>query len=250
MSARRYRMSPLLRFNIKSHLERQFINNNLYFNVASGSYDTYGERADVLRRVNGKLYESWVNQWIYETDASGVSPYNASVVSGVYVNGGFHARDTAPYYPHIDYRRGRVIFGSDVPSSATVLAAYSYKHATVDYPNSEAWNLFTSQVKDNVDFSSNSMPSGLQRQLPLVVIDLQTRDMAPFALGGQNRTSEGVTFHVLTNSLHDNEQICDLLKAKTRANEYRFSSAGREDVDTRMLGSGRPFVVEIVQPRL
>ena len=34
-----------------------------------------------------------------------------------------------------------------------------------------------------------------------------------------------------------------------RANEARFSSAGREDVDVRMLGTGRPFIVELVNPR-
>lgn len=28
----------------------------------------------------------------------------------------------------------------------------------------------------------------------------------------------------------------------------RFSSSGREDIDVRMLGEGRPFVLEIVNP--
>jgi len=33
------------------------------------------------------------------------------------------------------------------------------------------------------------------------------------------------------------------------ADEARFHSAGREDVDVRMLGSGRPFLLEILNPR-
>lgn len=30
--------------------------------------------------------------------------------------------------------------------------------------------------------------------------------------------------------------------------EMRFSSSGREDIDVRMLGEGRPFVLEIINP--
>ena len=33
------------------------------------------------------------------------------------------------------------------------------------------------------------------------------------------------------------------------AGEFKFSSGGREDIDVRMLGNGRPFVLEIVNPR-
>jgi len=33
------------------------------------------------------------------------------------------------------------------------------------------------------------------------------------------------------------------------ANLYKFMSAGREDVDVRMLGNGRPFVIELKSPR-
>lgn len=31
--------------------------------------------------------------------------------------------------------------------------------------------------------------------------------------------------------------------------DTRFASSGREDVDVRMLGTGRPFVIEFVNPR-
>jgi tRNA pseudouridine synthase 10 len=35
-----------------------------------------------------------------------------------------------------------------------------------------------------------------------------------------------------------------------RTDSCRFSSAGREDIDVRMLGDGRPFVVELINPRV
>ncbi|WP_162509739.1 tRNA pseudouridine(54/55) synthase Pus10 [Thermogymnomonas acidicola] len=40
--------------------------------------------------------------------------------------------------------------------------------------------------------------------------------------------------------------LCDMLGGK----EYHLHAAGREDVDVRMLGSGRDFVIEVVNPRI
>jgi len=31
--------------------------------------------------------------------------------------------------------------------------------------------------------------------------------------------------------------------------KYKFHSGGREDIDVRMLNNGRPFVMEMVNPR-
>ncbi|KAL1922884.1 uncharacterized protein VTP21DRAFT_9260 [Calcarisporiella thermophila] len=45
------------------------------------------------------------------------------------------------------------------------------------------------------------------------------------------------------------EIIGDHLKEAYRADEYKFVSAGREDANVRMLGSGRPFYMEIINPR-
>ena len=45
------------------------------------------------------------------------------------------------------------------------------------------------------------------------------------------------------------EYIVAVLRDALKADEYRFSSSGREDVDVKMLGTGRPFVIEAVNPR-
>lgn len=45
------------------------------------------------------------------------------------------------------------------------------------------------------------------------------------------------------------EMIVDPIKALLRADDFKFSSSGREDVDVRCLGEGRPFVVECLNPR-
>ncbi|XP_059161155.1 tRNA pseudouridine synthase Pus10-like [Physella acuta] len=44
------------------------------------------------------------------------------------------------------------------------------------------------------------------------------------------------------------ELICDPILKTFKPTDYRLSSSGREDVDVRMLGIGRPFVVELINP--
>ena len=45
------------------------------------------------------------------------------------------------------------------------------------------------------------------------------------------------------------ELLCDPIQRFTCSSEVRFSSSGREDCDVRMLGHGRPFLVELFNPR-
>lgn len=35
-----------------------------------------------------------------------------------------------------------------------------------------------------------------------------------------------------------------------KTDKYKFHSGGREDIDVRMLNNGRPFVMEMVNPRI
>lgn len=45
------------------------------------------------------------------------------------------------------------------------------------------------------------------------------------------------------------ELICTPMMQLVKASDKKFSASGREDVDVRMLGTGRPFVVELINPR-
>ena len=46
------------------------------------------------------------------------------------------------------------------------------------------------------------------------------------------------------------ELISEYILELTRGSEAKFHGAGREDIDVLMLGSGRPFVLEIKEPRV
>jgi len=45
------------------------------------------------------------------------------------------------------------------------------------------------------------------------------------------------------------EKISKLFVKYSKATESKFHGAGREDIDARMLGSGRPFVLQLFQPK-
>lgn len=46
------------------------------------------------------------------------------------------------------------------------------------------------------------------------------------------------------------ELISDIILKEARGYEAKFHGAGREDIDVRMLGTGRPFVLEIKEPKV
>ncbi|XP_022086028.1 putative tRNA pseudouridine synthase Pus10 [Acanthaster planci] len=60
----------------------------------------------------------------------------------------------------------------------------------------------------------------------------------PWLIDGERKTESSIQ-----------EIVCDPLKELFKASEFRFSASGREDVDVRTLGNGRPFVVEILNSR-
>ena len=65
----------------------------------------------------------------------------------------------------------------------------------------------------------------------------RTLSQTPWLIDGQRKTSTSVQ-----------ELIAEPLLRKYNAEEIKFSASGREDADVRMLGEGRPFLVEIVNP--
>ena len=67
-----------------------------------------------------------------------------------------------------------------------------------------------------------------------------SRDLSqtPWLIGGVRKSESSVQ-----------ELICGPIQRVSRSSEVRFSSSGREDCDVRMLGSGRPFLVEILNPK-
>ncbi|XP_069464132.1 tRNA pseudouridine synthase Pus10 isoform X2 [Ambystoma mexicanum] len=87
------------------------------------------------------------------------------------------------------------------------------------------------------------------------VLEIQCSHAAIFVAGRYNKYSRNLP---QTPWIIDGERkmdssveelILEPLMAVFKADSFNFSSSGREDVDVRTLGKGRPFAVELVNPR-
>ncbi|XP_078494575.1 tRNA pseudouridine synthase Pus10-like [Ciona intestinalis] len=67
----------------------------------------------------------------------------------------------------------------------------------------------------------------------------RTLPQTPWILDGKRKLESSVQ-----------ELISGLVEIKFGADRSNFSSSGREDVDVRMLGRGRPFILELINPRI
>ncbi|OXB63055.1 hypothetical protein ASZ78_014822, partial [Callipepla squamata] len=87
-----------------------------------------------------------------------------------------------------------------------------------------------------------------------VALEIQCNNGAVFVAGRYNKYSRNLP---QTPWIIDGERkmessveelISEHLMAQFKADSFNFSSSGREDVDVRTLGNGRPFAVELVNP--
>ena len=74
----------------------------------------------------------------------------------------------------------------------------------------------------------------------------QSRPICP-RCGGRGCEYCGFTGRILGNSVEG--LVGEIMKERFQATNYYLHGAGREDVDARMLGTGRPFVMELVSPK-
>ncbi|XP_040467370.1 tRNA pseudouridine synthase Pus10 isoform X1 [Falco naumanni] len=97
-------------------------------------------------------------------------------------------------------------------------------------------------------------PPGSPKNL-CVAVEIQCNNGAVFVAGRYNKYSRNLPQtpwiidgeRKLESSVE--ELISEHLMAEFKADSFNFSSSGREDVDVRTLGSGRPFAIELVNPR-
>lgn len=98
-------------------------------------------------------------------------------------------------------------------------------------------------------------PDALGRHLRGLSLQVELRAQNAFVAGRYGKLSRNVSQTPWTiddaSGLDGSveERIAPALCTAAGADAHKFHAAGREDIDVRMLGRGRPFVVELVSPR-
>uniref|UniRef100_A0ABM5FCG6 tRNA pseudouridine(55) synthase n=1 Tax=Pogona vitticeps TaxID=103695 RepID=A0ABM5FCG6_9SAUR len=105
------------------------------------------------------------------------------------------------------------------------------------------------------DFHKNFKSPPSLPKTACAAVDIQCTHGAVFVAGRYNKYSRTLP---QTPWIIDGERkmessveelISEPLMTAFKADSFNFSSSGREDVDVRTLGNGRPFAVELVNPR-
>ncbi|XP_066468029.1 tRNA pseudouridine synthase Pus10 [Tiliqua scincoides] len=105
------------------------------------------------------------------------------------------------------------------------------------------------------DFHKNFVCPPSSPKIPCTAVDIQCTNGSIFVAGRYNKYSRTLP---QTPWIIDGERkmessveelILEHLMAVFKADSFNFSSSGREDVDVRTLGNGRPFAIELINPR-
>jgi hypothetical protein len=170
----------------------------------------------------GRVYEGMGPSWAWET---GVVPVTSGLtpifqVSGVYVNNTFYPTSTTSgTYGHIvDYRRGRVVFNSAIPSTDSVKCEYVFRDVDIFLTNSKQWKTITSEYEKQFNDLENLSPSGMASilkenrvWLPCVAIDLKSVTSEGLQLGGGEIAKLYVDYHIFANRSFDAYKLCNII---------------------------------------
>ncbi|CAJ0933389.1 unnamed protein product [Ranitomeya imitator] len=109
------------------------------------------------------------------------------------------------------------------------------------------------KIKDN-DFCNHFPWPPSSPKTTCQVVDIQCNHASVFVAGRYNKYSRTLpqTPWVIDGERKMESSVEELitepLMAVFKADSFNFSSSGREDVDVRTLGRGRPFAIELVNP--
>ncbi|KAJ6667085.1 hypothetical protein lerEdw1_019089 [Lerista edwardsae] len=105
------------------------------------------------------------------------------------------------------------------------------------------------------DFRKNFLCPPSSPKIPCTAVDVQCTNGSVYVAGRYNKYSRTLP---QTPWIIDGERkmessveelILEHLMVTFKADSFNFSSSGREDVDVRTLGNGRPFAIELINPR-
>ena len=207
-----------LKYNLKQYFEKTFLDGGLFTNIHKTDVYYDSSNPSVLQK-SGDVYESMANEWVYEQDVITPSGKEEPInVSGVYIDNVFHANDSVTYGPKPDYIRGRYTFTTPPPASSVVQAEFTYKDCKIDYVDSTINNILRSQYIGNPDYDASSpFPSGLDRLLPVAIIEPTARGFNPRQIGGGKIIREYISVLIYSASDYERDAIADAVYEKVRS---------------------------------
>lgn len=211
-------LTNVIRTNIISYLDWDFLDNGSYINVKIPSSGISGGIHHKLYPVtdpsypSGKVWQGYRNNWVWESGLAVGSPIS---ISGLFLNNSFMPRGSGY---NIDYRSGRIIFNNVIPVTSNVFIERSHKHITFQPSIGYPWfreiqklsNQASSPQLQNSSYGSWAQFGNTRVQLPAVLVNvIPPRAFKPFELGGGQYAYNDIIFTVLTETDSECVSIID-----------------------------------------
>lgn len=216
--------NKIIKTSLMEYFNWGFLQIGGFVNIRRGNSRLYSGDPSVLRPVkdpnytDGMVWEGSRQNWVWE---SGVN-YNPISISGVYVNGAFQPGSGVGMYQHtIDYRQGRVIFTSAIPTSSNVQVEHTYKWVNV--VDADTVPFFQMLQEDSLridDAQYAQFASGdwfrignTRLQPPLLAVELPNRtDSYPYELGGGTWIKKNILCHAISEDAGNiSDKIADII---------------------------------------
>lgn len=204
-----------IQHNLVSFFDWGFLNKGAFSDVKLSRTNIFSIDRSTLKKetdpnfTDGQVYKTFTKNLVWESGL--YSPYEPIQISGVYVNGSFKTPTTSGFEHYIDYKNGRVIFSSPLPT-ATVKMEYSYK--TLDIKPSYEHPVISYLQTDklyNTNVSNQSGVWGLLQQnktqtTSIAIESVSRATYRPIELGNLNQWADvDIICHVFGSELDVNK---------------------------------------------
>jgi hypothetical protein len=237
-----YEVSDALAYNVKTWLDYGLLETGAYTvvnfsNPSTSGYTNLERTYDDRYGGHGRVYEGLGPGWVWENDVTPVDGGIAKplVASGIRVNNVFYPTgSTSGTYAHtIDFRHGRVIFQSSIPTPDNVQCEYTFRDVATYLVDDPEWKTIESSYLEKFPKMQELSPSGMAQLLkdnrvwlPAVVVEVGNRTNLPLQQGGGDINVFEVNYHIFSDNSFSNRRLADILnnQYQTTINLYDINN--------------------------
>ena len=232
-------------------------------NLTGVFYNYEDERIPSVYKVFGSSYKQWVSDY---------SVSEATVPSGVFVNGVFKGRPTGVSNTTsaniLDFDNGRALL-SGVLASSTVTGSFAVKDFNIYYTNETEEDLILDRKKSsNESVGTNesfTYVAPYDQMVPAIYINNSSIQNEPFAFGGTNQTNTNINAVVITKDPYNldgvlsifadsfNQSIVNIPFEESAYTEYGDLKSGfynYQNLKTKYIDQPKFFVDKVVTSKL
>ena len=234
-------VSNQLEYNLAAFIDYGILYAGGFINVQAnvGNTNVHGAEPDRLYPVNdpnyknGQVWQTMRKNWVYETGIGGAGLYDGAysshgnttpyTITGIILNETGKISNTAvgTYAHEKDYKNGRIIFDTKIPTTTKLRLSYAYKWVQVyTYADAEWWqelqyatdeNTSDHKTRDKGDFFVD--PKN-RVQLPAVVLEIVPRSSSsPYRLGDKSMVlDQDILIHIVADNYYDRNNITDMIR--------------------------------------